>query len=362
MWTVVAMAQSDPQPIEVHVSAPSIDFGGLAAALWQFLIDHVADVGNAIWTNLLPRLPDIAGQVLAMLEDALRQGAQSIWDATWSSSANIVTQVPPDLTYNASWYRAIATDPLPIAIGGATLAVVLLGLRTLLGSMVGRDHVITHISGRLIPAVFLTLAYPVLLVRGVQLLNDAASALGRTAIGGGIADGLKTGLILSLPTPASVVLLPPYLLLWLLVIFYGVRLLVRLAYSLFRLLVALVFGPVAIILWAIPQTEWVTWFWLRELVGWATTPLLVTACLAMAIPLASLHQGVLAGAVFSLAGLMAAYDLVGLLAMAQGGRHASPLGYVRMAAGAAHGGGAGVAAASIPANRQTTLADQYGYQ
>ncbi len=28
------------------------------------------------------------------------------------------------MTYNASWYRVIATDPRPIALGGATLAVV----------------------------------------------------------------------------------------------------------------------------------------------------------------------------------------------------------------------------------------------
>jgi hypothetical protein len=56
-------------------------------------------------------------------------------------------------------------------------------------------------------------------------------------------------------------------------------------------------------------------------------------------------------------------DLVGLLGVSHGGgRGASSLGYVRMAAGAASGGGAGVAAASIPANRMTTLADQYGYQ
>jgi hypothetical protein len=107
------------------------------------------------------------------------------------------------------------------------------------------------------------------------------------------------------------------MLLWLLLIYFGVRLSVRLAYGLFRLLVALIFGPVALILWAIPQTEWVTWFWLRELVGWATTPLLVTACLAMAVPLASGRDGVLAAAVFGIAGMQAAYDLVGLLGIAQ---------------------------------------------
>jgi hypothetical protein len=354
--------QEQPPPAEAPHLDVHIDLSGLANLIWQTFIDHVGDLGNAIWTSLLPRLPDIAGQVLGMLEDALRTAATAIWDAAWGSSANIVTEIPPDLTYNASWYRAIATDPLPVALGGATLAVVLLGLRTMLGAMVGRDSAITHISGRLIPAVFLCLAYPVLVVRGVQLLNDAASALGKSAVGGGVADSLRTGLMVSLPTPATAPLLVAYLLLWILLIWGGVRLLVRLAYSIFRFTVALIFGPVAIILWAIPQTEWVTWFWLRELVGWATTPLLVTACLAMAIPLAGMHNGVLAGAVFSLAGLMAAYDLVGLLSMARGGGgHAGPLGYARVAAGAARGGGVGAAAASVPAVRPSMLADQYGF-
>ncbi len=109
----------------------------------------------------------------------------------------------------------------------------------------------------------------------------------------------------------------PYLIIWLLLVYYGIRLLIRLAYGLFRLLVALIFGPVALILWAIPQTEWVTWFWLRELLGWMTTPLLVTACLAMAVPIAAGRDGFLAAAVFGIAGMQAAYDLVGLLSAAQ---------------------------------------------
>ncbi len=37
--------------------------------------------------------------------------------------------------------------------------------------------------------------------------------------------------------------------------------------------------------------EWVTWFWLRELVGWATTPLLVAVALSLALPLAAGRSG-----------------------------------------------------------------------
>ncbi|MCA1647156.1 MAG: hypothetical protein LC797_17430 [Chloroflexi bacterium] len=61
--------------------------------------------------------------------------------------------------------------------------MVLLGLRMVIGSMIGRDHVITQVTGRLIPVVFLTLAHPVLVARGFGLLNAAATSLGQVAIG-----------------------------------------------------------------------------------------------------------------------------------------------------------------------------------
>jgi hypothetical protein len=147
-------------------------------------------------------------------------------------------------------------------------------------------------------------------------------------------------------------------------LYYGLRLLIRLAYSLFRLLVALVFGPVALILWAIPQTEWITTLWVRELLGWGTTPLLVAACLAMALPLATGRSGFLAAAAFSIAGLQAAYDLVGLLSFgsARPGRlFPIPHGSLGSLGGALAGGSGGAAAASAPAIRSQLLADQFGF-
>lgn len=338
---------AQPGPIDVH-----INLDALANLIWQSFLDHIGDVGTAVWSGIKDHIGEIGMAIWTPLVAALRDAARAVWDGVWHSGINIVTQLPADLTYNLPAYRAIAADPVPLAVGGATLALVLLGLRTLLGSMVGRDHVITHVTGRLIPAVFLTLAYPVLVARGFGLMNAAASSLGEAPIGEALA----------FPDPtAGFVLLP---LIWLAMIYYGFRLFIRLAYSLFRLLVALVFGPVAIILWAIPQTEWVTWFWLRELLAWSTTPLLVTACLALAIPLANGRSGFLPAAAFGIAGMMAAYDLVGLLGLSHGGggRGASPLGYIRMAANTASGGGAGVATASASAIRPSMLADQYGYQ
>jgi hypothetical protein len=159
--------QPPPQPAPTPNFDVHIDLSGLANLIWQSFIDHIGDVGTAVWAGIKDHLGEIGNAILAPLEATLQRTAQAVWDAVWGSSANIVTQLPADLTYNFGPYRAVATDPVALAVGGATLALVLLGLRTLLGSMVGRDHVITHVTGRLIPAVFLTLAYPVLIVQGI---------------------------------------------------------------------------------------------------------------------------------------------------------------------------------------------------
>src|SRR5205085_1783959 len=212
-----SLPPSQPGPINIHV-----DLDGLANLIWQSFIDHIGDVGTAVWTPLA-----------STLTGTIRGGAQSVWSATFGAVGNIYGQLPPEWTYDNPAYRAIATDPLPVAVGGATLAIVLLGLRTLLGAVVGRDHVITHISGRLIPAVFLTLAYPVLVVRGVQLLNAASGAIGsRAAIS-------AASSLFEFPALGSVAADLPLLVLWILLLWYGVRLLLRVAYSLLRFTVAL---------------------------------------------------------------------------------------------------------------------------
>jgi hypothetical protein len=160
-----APSQPAPGPLDVHV-----DLSGLASLIWSSFIDHIGDVGNAIWTPLSQ-----------WLTSGIHSAVVAVWDATFGALGNFLSQLPPEWTYDNPAYRAIATDPVAVAVGGATLALVLLGLRTLFGSMVGRDHVITHVTGRLIPAVFLTLAYPVLVVRAVQLLNAAAGPVASAA-------------------------------------------------------------------------------------------------------------------------------------------------------------------------------------
>lgn len=335
---ILAQQQPAPPPPDVH-----IDLNGLADLIWKSLLDHLTDLGTAIW-----------GSLTQWLAAGLAHAARTVWDATYGAVGNIYGQLPPEWTYENPVYRAIATDPLPIAMGGATLAVVLLGLRTVLGATVGRDHVLTHITGRLIPAVFLTLAYPFIIVRAVQLLNAAAGAVGTRA-------AIST--LMEFPQLALIGTDLPIMALWVVLLWYGLRLLLRVTYSLVRFVVALVFGPVALILWAIPQTEWVTWFWLRELIGWSTTPLLVAVCLSVAVPMATGRFGFLAAAGFGIAGFMAAYDLAGILGFAHAmSRPHLPISYVRAAAVMASAGAAEPAVRSLPGTRMSLMADMYGYQ
>lgn len=320
-----------------------IDFGAFADAIWHSFEDHIGEVGQAIWTPFTE-----------WLTNGIHQSADAVWADSTVAMSELLFQLPKALTYAFPGYLAVATNPVPVALGGATLAIVLLGIRTIFGAFIGRDHVLTHISGRLLPAVACAAAFEFIAGWTVDHINQIAASVPAAAVGG----------LMRFPgAPANPFLLPVYLLLWVLLIFYGVKLLVRVAYGLFRFLVTLVFGPVAIVLWAIPQTEWITSFWLREFVGWGTTPILVAVCLSMAVPLAMGSAGFLAAALFGVAGLKAASDLVGLFAMSKGGggggMGVTPFALARLAAGAVSGGAG--AAASIPANRVTTLADTYGY-
>lgn len=339
---------------------PGIDLSGLANAIWSSLISHITDVGDATWSWVSSHLPEVGQAIWTPLSEWFTGGIHASADAVWSSSfvaiSTMLVQMPPTLTYNMAAYRAIATDPIEVALGGGTLAVVLLGLRTMLGAFVGKDHVLTHISGRLLPATAGALAYGFILTWVVDRINVIAQSIAAPVWGG----------LMSFPLAPNLALVLPFLALWLILIWYGITLLIRVAYGLFRFLVAMVFGPVAIILWAIPQTEWVTSFWIREFVGWGTTPILVAVCLGLAIPLAIGQAGFLGAVLFAIAGFKAARDLVGLFAMSKGGGGGggfgiTPFAAARLAVGAASGGGAAVAA-SLPANRTTTLADQYGYQ
>jgi hypothetical protein len=200
-----------PAPVDVHV-----DLSGLADTIWRSLVDHLGAVGAAIWLGIRDHLGEI-GQAIwtpfsAWLAFGLQSAIRAIWTATFGAVANIYGQLPPEWTYDNPVYRAIVTDPVPVATGGAMLALVLLGLRTLLGSMVGRDHVVTHISGRLIPAVILTLAYPFLVARGVQLLNAAASAIGTRA---------AVSTLVEYPEVAAGAADPAMMILWVVLLWHG---------------------------------------------------------------------------------------------------------------------------------------------
>src|SRR6266487_537829 len=58
-----------PGPIDIH-----IDLSGLANLIWQSFIDHIGDLGTAIWSPFM---------------HTLEGAARSVWAGVWGSSANI---------------------------------------------------------------------------------------------------------------------------------------------------------------------------------------------------------------------------------------------------------------------------------
>jgi hypothetical protein len=342
MRELLAQATDAVQP--TSTSDPiHVDLSGVGAALGQWFVDNVTVVGAAIWAPM-------SGWLLS----GIKESAEATWSSVFVAIPEMLYSLPPALTYNLQAYRDLVLDPMLMALTGATLALVLLGIRTMLGAMVGTDHVATHVVGRLIPASVACMGYQTLVVWTITRVGE---------IGGAVGPQLAASLF-RFPAIPNMALTIPYVLLWLYLLWKGWRLLQRLAYGVFRFVLALIFGPVALLLWAIPQTEWVTRLWLHEFIGWGSSPILVAVVLAIAVPLAVGQSGFLGAVLFGSAGLSAAHDVVGLLGGIQrgGGSGSGLLGFLaghgtRLAASAATGG----AGAAIAANEVTTLAEQYGY-
>src|SRR5919108_357032 len=104
-----------PSPINVHV-----DLSGLAAAIWQTFIDHLGDISGVAWAGIRDHLSEIGAAIWtplsAWLEAGLRSAAEETWNGIFGAVPLLLSQLPPALTTDLPAYRAIATDPLLVAL------------------------------------------------------------------------------------------------------------------------------------------------------------------------------------------------------------------------------------------------------
>jgi hypothetical protein len=298
-----AQAAGAPDPSGGGGDSPgvTIDLSGLADAIWHSLISHLGDVGNAIWGGLVPQLPMIGAELWKdlgqWLYSLLRDLLLTVWNAT-------LLPIPHSTTDEFGPVQAMLPGTGAVAAAGITLALGLLGLKTLLRGSAGYSPLADYLLGRFIVWVAILSFLPWMIGHAIDLEQQLARSVAVADIG---------GILPEIATPNPIALL--------LMLVLGLRLWVKLASNVVHVAVAIVWSPVAAVCGLIPATQHIAVFWLHEFFGRLAGAVLATIAtgvgLALALSNAGGHNGDFA--IFGAAGaFVAAYDLVDWLAKTPG--------------------------------------------
>jgi hypothetical protein len=339
---LLALALQDvgtPPPAAPAPAAPSItiDFSGL---------------GRAIVDALQNAVPDLVGSVGTAVGDDANTVVDQIWSGLWNSQANVITQTSPANTINFGPIGGLTSDAQNAAYGIILLGVVLLGLRTTLSSFwPAAADTYGELLGGIASAAILSSALPLLMLRSIQVLDAVLGHLGGVNFGGALPHSLDNPLLS---------LIEAVLIVW-----FAGRFIYRSMKRLVLLAVLAPFGPICMLLRAIPQFRWVSGWWARTWGGLLVGQAPAVLALAIGVQMA-LFSGVL-GVFWTIAFLGAATDLLGLfggglLGGSGPGLWTAGLLAARLATGWAGAGAVGVAVGNAGGISDAQLAENYGYQ
>lgn len=301
------------------------------------------------WTTLIPTL---VGLFFSAIGAWINSALHAAFDGIWGSGANVLTQTPMDMTWS---FGPISTSINDVETGSRAVlifALVLLGIRGMLGAIVPSqpDMLGDGVNG-ILGAIVLTAAFPVLIPEIIGLVNQAA----RSIAVGSFAAYLNTGGVALDPLIQGV--------LYVVLLFFVFRLLLKAVWRIGFLAVLLPVGMAACILSAVPQLRWILGWWARTWGGMLAAQLPSTLALAIGLTMAGAAGAGLSGFVYSIAFLQLAHDLYDIVPFGMARAQSSPIGAVggalSMARLAAGFGGGGVSAAATAAGmRQLAAMDR----
>lgn len=307
------------------------------------------------WSTLIPTL---VGFFFSAIGDWLQKSLHSAFDGLWSGGGNVVGQTDLAMTWSFGPVAAQIHDVENGARAILLFAVVLLGLKAMLGGIVTRHHdALGEAVDGILVSIILVAAFPVFIPLAIGLVNQAAKAVaGGAAIStymgasGGIDDPLIGGVLLVI------------------LFFFGVRLLIKAVWRIGFLAVLLPVGVAACALYAIPSTRWLLSWWARLWGGMLLAQIPSVFALSIGLGLFASGSGV-GPFVYSIAFLQLATDLYSLIPFGGVGSSGAPWGSLPSRAAALAVGpsgaaaGASKAAAAWPAGATAGhVADMYGYQ
>ena len=95
---IISSMQADPPP---PPAAPTIDIGGLAQAIADALINTVTRA-----------IPDLLGSVGQAAGSNVHSASDSLWNALWTSGANVFTQTSAAQTINFGRSASARATPI----------------------------------------------------------------------------------------------------------------------------------------------------------------------------------------------------------------------------------------------------------
>jgi hypothetical protein len=298
----------DPPP----ASGPpgiTIDLSGLANAIWTSLLDHLGDLGGAIWTGLAPQLPMIGSAIWTDLGQWMYSLMRGLFLTLWNAS---LLPIPHDTTDEFGPVQAMMPGTGALAAAGITLALALLGLRTILRGSAGYSLLADHLLGRFMVWVAVLSMLPWMIGHAIDAEQTLARSIAIADIGGILPEEVA-------PNPLGMFLM----------IILGLRLWLKLASNVVHVAVAIVWSPVAAVCGLIPETSHIARLWVHEFFGRLAGAVLATIAIGVGLGLALTNAGGHNGdfAIFGAAGaFVAAYDLVDWLARTPGSSVGGVLG------------------------------------
>jgi hypothetical protein len=308
------------------------------------------------WSTLIPQL---VGYFFDAIGKFLNDTLRSTFDGIWNSGANVLGHTDMAMTWGFGPVHDQVVGVQSAARVILVFALVFLGLRGMLSSIVPRQGgMLAEFVNGIIAATIMVAAFPLVIPLLIDFTNQAASAVGQANLSsylsvGGVSSPIIQGVLL-------VILL-----------FFAIRLLIKAVWRLGFLAILLPVGMAACALYAIPATRWMLGWWARIWGGMLLAQ--IPSVMALTIGAQLFAEGSGLGAfVYSIAFLQLATDLYTLIPFGTTGSGGPPWGSLPSRLTAMVGGPAGAAAvggaaaAGTVAQAATTTAgpvvQTYGYR
>jgi len=246
--------------------------------------------------DLTKLIPDLVNPLLTKLAQVISSALNGLWTSITGSGFNVLTRTAPEWSVAQPAVVDLANNAV-VAINGITaLAVVMTGIGLIGREFWGWSWGPVDSAVRIAMGVVLGTGAMRLCVWSVNLVDQVNEGIGGAALTAPpfqVQEGGPLSLLMS-----ALLSIP-----WFIV---GLLLWVLMAERLGVLVLLFVIGPIALGLWSIPETRWITVTWARMWVGWLVGQPLALICLKLATVFAGLGADAGVAALFGIAMLLLA--------------------------------------------------------